>query len=140
MMHGLTLIPWQVSKNLVWDVTVLDTIANSYLTSTLCSNCWQCCLACRLAQRRKLRRCGQYAHFLTSGFRDLGPMCSKALAFSKEHGRRLTFTTDDKRETSVPISKVVCSYTKIQRGVVAEWIAHSAFSLMVVGSNPSGSG
>ena len=33
---GLTLIPWQVGKNLVslWDVTVVDTIANSYLTST----------------------------------------------------------------------------------------------------------
>ena len=31
---GLTLIPCQVDKNLVWDVTVVDTIANSYLTST----------------------------------------------------------------------------------------------------------
>ena len=31
---GLTLIPWQVGKNLVWDVAVADTIANSYLTST----------------------------------------------------------------------------------------------------------
>ena len=31
---GLTLVSWQVGKNLVCDVTVTDTLANSYLTST----------------------------------------------------------------------------------------------------------
>ena len=30
---GLTLIPWQVGNNLVWDVAVIDTMANSYLMS-----------------------------------------------------------------------------------------------------------
>ena len=32
---GLTLVPWQVGKNLVWFVTVKDTLANSLLKSTL---------------------------------------------------------------------------------------------------------
>ena len=37
--------------------------------------------------------------FLPLAFKTLGPLCSKALAFLKEIGRRLTLATDDKRET-----------------------------------------
>ena len=31
---GLTLIPWQGGKSLTWDVTVVSTVADSYLHST----------------------------------------------------------------------------------------------------------
>jgi len=30
---GLTLIPWQDGKSLMWDVTVVSTLADSYLQS-----------------------------------------------------------------------------------------------------------
>ena len=31
---GMTLIPWQAGRNLLWDVTVADTLAASHLPST----------------------------------------------------------------------------------------------------------
>ena len=31
---GLTLVPWQGGKSLIWDVTVIDTLAASHLPST----------------------------------------------------------------------------------------------------------
>jgi hypothetical protein len=31
---GLTVVPWQAGKNAVWDVTVADTLAASYVAST----------------------------------------------------------------------------------------------------------
>jgi hypothetical protein len=31
---GVTLVPWQAGRTAVWDVTVIDTLATSYLPST----------------------------------------------------------------------------------------------------------
>ena len=31
---GLTIFPWQIGKALVWDVTVVDTLAQTYVAST----------------------------------------------------------------------------------------------------------
>ena len=36
---GLNLVSWQVGKNLVFDFTVADMLANSYLTSTSITGC-----------------------------------------------------------------------------------------------------
>ena len=48
----LTLVPWQVGNNLVWDVTIADRLANFYLTSTLIT----AGSAVDLAASRNLRR------------------------------------------------------------------------------------
>ena len=37
--------------------------------------------------------------FVSQAFKTLSPICSEALVFSKELGRRLTLETDDKSET-----------------------------------------
>ena len=50
-------------------------------------------------QKSEIRRYGHYTYFLPLAFETLDPICSKALAFLKELGRRLTLATDDKRET-----------------------------------------
>ena len=78
--NGLTLIPWQVGKNLVWDVTVADTLVNSYLTSTSIT----AGSAADLAASRKEDKCIDMATnyiFVPMAFETLGPVCSKALVF-----------------------------------------------------------
>ena len=103
---GLTLIPWQIDENLLWDVTVVDTIANSYLTPTSVT----AVSATELAASRKEEKYVDMAtthFFLLLVFEILGPICSKALAFLKELSHRLTLTTDDKRETLFLFQKML---------------------------------
>ena len=67
-LDGLTLVHWQVGRNLVCDVTVTDTLANSYLTSMAII----AGSAANLAASRKEDKYVDMAttHFCTSGFRD----------------------------------------------------------------------
>ena len=112
----LTLVPWQVGKNLVWDVKVTDTLTNFYLTSTtiIAGN------AVDLVVSRKKDKYVDMATtyiFIPLAFETLGPICSKALVFLEKLGRRLTLATDYNRETvflfqSLPVAtqryNVVC--------------------------------
>ena len=73
-------------------------IANSYLTSTSVT----AGSAAELAASRKEEKYVDIATtniFLPLAFETLNPICSKALAFLKELGRRLTLATEDKHET-----------------------------------------
>jgi len=54
---GLTLIPWQVGKPLTWDVTVVSTLADSYLHSTSNS-------AGSAAETASVRKESKYSPFL----------------------------------------------------------------------------
>ena len=95
---GLTLVPWKAGKNVVWDVTVADTLATSYLSSTSIT----AGSAAELAANRKEEKYVELTTthtFVPLAFETLGPICSKALVFLRELGRRLTLATDDNRET-----------------------------------------
>jgi hypothetical protein len=86
---GLTLVPWQAGKNAVWDVTVADTLAASYVASTSVT-------AGSAAELAASRKEDKYTELSTThnlvplAFETMGPMCSKALVFLGELGRRLT--------------------------------------------------
>ena len=83
----------------MWDVTVADTLANSYLASTSIT-------AAAAAQLSATRKETKYAdlstthHFVPLAFESLGPIGSKATIFLKELGRRLTLATDNPLETA----------------------------------------
>ena len=94
----MTLVPWQSGKNAVWDITITDTLATSYLSSTSVT----AGSAAELAASRKEEKYVEMTTthtFVPLAFETLGPICSKALVFLRELGRRLTLATDDKRET-----------------------------------------
>ena len=55
---GLTLTPWQVGKNFIWDVIVTDTSAMSYLNSSSVTAGSAAEQASISTQRRKIRRSG----------------------------------------------------------------------------------
>jgi hypothetical protein len=95
---GMSLIPWQEGKMVVWDVTVASTLAQSYAEDAARG-------AGEVAERAAARKRDKYSDlvrshlFLPLAFENLGPMNAEAVDFFKEVGRRLTEASLDKRET-----------------------------------------
>ena len=95
----LTLIPWQDGKSLTWDVTVVSTLADSYLHVTSHS-------AGGAAEIASVRKESKYSDlpsdyiFQPIAFENLGPLNGSGLDFLSELGRRLSALSQDPRETS----------------------------------------
>jgi len=93
------LIPWEGGKPLTWDVTVVSTLADSYLHSTSHS-------AGSAAETASVRKESKYSSlppdyiFQPVAIEILGPLNASAVNFLSEVGRRLTFLSGDSRETS----------------------------------------
>ena len=95
----MSLIPWQVGRNLVWDVTVADTLAASYLSITS----QQSGSAAEHASDRKELKYSELTLsyiFVPIAFETLGPFGNKAINFLSELGRRISSVTGDPREGS----------------------------------------
>jgi len=96
---GLTLVPWQGGRSVTWDVTVTDTLAESYLNSTSA-------VAGGAAEAAASRKEQKYAalsstyNFVPIAVETLGPINSKGLQFLSDLGRRITESTQDPRESS----------------------------------------
>lgn len=96
---GLTLIPWRAGRSLVWDVTVTDTLANSYLPRTSRT----AGAAAEMAADRKEAKYTLLAavhHFVPLAFETMGPVCSAGLVFLSSLGKNLSTVSGDARETS----------------------------------------
>ena len=96
---GITLIPWQAGRSLIWDVTIVDSLATSYLPITS----QQAGGAAESASDRKETKYSELARtnlFTPIAFESLGPVSSKATVFLSDLGRRITSVTGDPRETS----------------------------------------
>ena len=82
----LTLIPWQGGKPLTWDVTVVSTLADSYLHSTSHS-------AGSAAESASIRKESKYSSlppeylFQPVAIETLGPLNASAVNFLSEVGR-----------------------------------------------------
>jgi len=99
------LIPWQGGKPLTWDVTVVSTLADSYLHSTSHS-------AGSAAETDSVRKESKYSFlphdyiFQPVAIETLGPLNASALNFLSEVGRRLTSLSGDSCETSFLLQRL----------------------------------
>ena len=96
---GLSMIPWRAGRHLVWDATVIDTLAPSYVTATALT-------AGAAAETAAERKNSKYSALLNThffvplAFETLGPVNDTGLHFISDLGRILTQSSGDKREVS----------------------------------------
>ena len=94
---GLSLIPWQSGKPLLWDVTVASTLAGSYVDTAATG-------AGLVADQAADRKTAKYADlraqyvFQPVSVENLGPFSSAALDFLRDLGRRISHISGDDRE------------------------------------------
>jgi hypothetical protein len=96
---GITLIPWKTGRSLVWDVTVVDTLAPSYLSASSIN----AGAAAAIAESRKDKKYIAFngTHiFIPLAFETLGPINDKGLELICELGHRITVATGEPRETA----------------------------------------
>ena len=105
------MVPWLAGKNAVWDITVSDTLASSYLSATSVTAGSAAELACTRKKHKYSERSTNYL-FIPLAFESLGSVGSKTLIFFPDLGRRWTGASDDSRETPFLFQRL---YIAIQR-------------------------
>ena len=96
---GITLVPWQSGRAVAWDVTIVTTLADSYLPASSA-------LAASAAEAAATRKEAKYADLPASfsfqpiAVETLGPINESAVDFLRELGRRISVKTNDERQTA----------------------------------------
>ena len=96
---GLTLTPWSEGRCLIWDVTVTDTTAQSYLHLTS-NNAGSAAELASTRKETKYAELSSHYHFVPIAIESHGPLNCKALQFLSALGHRISVKTSDPRETS----------------------------------------
>ena len=95
--NGLSLIPWQSGKSLLWDVTVADTLAVSHLATTS-RTAGGAAESTGDKKDSKYRELASSHIFVPIACETMGPLNSKAHTFLADLGRRITAISGDPRE------------------------------------------
>ena len=96
---GLSLISWRRGKRVVWDMTVGNTMASSYigLSSQRAGNIFE---ATSTRKETKYEDISQSHIFVLLTFESICPVCLQGASFLQELKRRIILVTGDIRETS----------------------------------------
>jgi hypothetical protein len=93
----MTLVPWIKCQPLVWDVTVVDTLADSYVLKTSEASGFAAEMACK-------RKHSKYSSIISSNyifkglaFETLGPWCKETIDFINVIGNRLIAESGDSK-------------------------------------------
>lgn len=95
---GQTLIPWSGGRTLLWDATVIDTVATSYIQETAAAAGGAAEIAAARKHTKYKELEGRYT-FVPIAVETFGPLNREGLDFLSETGSRLSTTTGDARET-----------------------------------------
>ena len=120
---GLTLIPWREGRSATWDVTVVDTVATSYVAaSATCAAC-----AAETAAQRKENKYTDIAQtylFYPIALETMGPINIAGQDFISELGHRISAITDDPRETSYLYQRISMSVQRFNAICFANSFSH----------------
>ena len=112
---GLTLVPWYSGHSATWDVTVVHTLAASYVAQSAV----QAGKAAEIAAERKSAKYSGLSSnhiFILVAVEFLGPLADGAHRFITEIGKRMTFSTGI-REKRRPVPTHLCGDSTLQRRV-----------------------
>ena len=102
---GLTMTPWKGGRSLIWDVTVSDTLAASYVPSTSV-------VPGAAAEQAALRKHSKYEElsrnfcFVPLAFESFGPICAEATDFLCSLGARTAQISNDSNETKFLFQRI----------------------------------
>jgi hypothetical protein len=102
---GLTLVPRQSGRCATWDVTVVDTLAASYVLQSAVN----AASAAESAASRKEAKYSTLCHsyeFFPVAIETLGPLSASSQIFLSEIGRRISQRTSDPRETAFLFQRI----------------------------------
>jgi hypothetical protein len=113
---GMTLVPWIKGQPLVWDVTVVDTLADNYVLQSFEVSGFAAEMACK-------RKHSKYSSIISSNyvfkglaFETLGPWCKEAIDFINVIGNRLIAESGDSKSKKFLFERISLA---IQRGNAA---------------------
>jgi hypothetical protein len=108
---GATLIPWSKSQRLIWDVTCVDTLADSYIRKTSI-------IAGSAAEEASKRKHDKYQNYIFKAlvFETLGPWSLECKTFIDFIGAKLMIESGDSRAKSFFYQRISLA---IQRGNAA---------------------
>jgi hypothetical protein len=96
---GITQVPWLSGKCAIWDVTIVNTVAQSYLLSTS-ANAGSAAMSAETRKELKYASISQSHLFFPVALETFGPIGVKATSFLREIGRRMSIISEDPRETA----------------------------------------
>ena len=96
---GMTLIPWRSGRSLLWDSTIVDTLAASYLLDTSVAAGAAAEIAATRKRSKYLELSNTY-EFVPLALETLGPINAAGTDFIRLLGRNLTLVSGDPRETT----------------------------------------
>jgi len=102
---GLTLVPWQSGKSLVWDVTVVCPLADSYVASAA----REASSVAELAASKKMDKYTGLAanyHFQPIAVEMLGPINESASLFLTVLAKKISQRSGDERETAFLFQRI----------------------------------
>jgi len=121
---GVTLLPWKQGKCVTWDVTVSDTLAQSYVHETSLTPG----AAAEAAAERKTNKYTSLAQaylFVPVAAETLGAINKDGMDFLSDLGRRITQSTDDHRESAFLFQRLSMLIQRYNAVAVLAAFAHT---------------
>jgi hypothetical protein len=111
-----TLVPWNKGQPLVWDVTVVDTLADSYVLKTSEVSGFAAEMACKRKHNKYRSIISSNYIFKGLAFETLGPWCKETIDFINVIGDRLIAESGDSKSKKFLFERISLA---IQRGNAA---------------------
>jgi hypothetical protein len=113
---GMTLVPWNKGQPLVWDVTVVDTLADSYVLKTSEVSGFAAEMACKRKHNKYRSIISSNYIFKGLAFETLGPWCKETIDSINVIGDRLIAESGDSKSKKFLFERISLA---IQRGNAA---------------------